>query len=611
VPMNEDREINNSEIFSGDKSRDFDARQDGFDFGAMDGAFESLLGDSFEPSEKIEGRVVKATVLSIEDGNVLLDVGLKSEGVVPLKEFLSHPEEKDIKVGDIVQIYIERYENKKGEVVVNREKARQRSRWTVLQEKFEAQENIEGTIFSRVKGGFLVDLAEVMAFLPGSQVELRQVRDGGPEINDRQEFRILKMDIARGNIVVSRRAVVEEARKKAQSELFDCLEESKAQGKSLKLEGVVKNLVHYGAFVDLGRGVDGLLYTTDISWKRLKNPSEALEVGQKIQVVIKSFDRESGRISLRPLSLEGDPWLGIQDKYSIGDRVKGQVVSLTDYGAFVRLDDGVDGLLHVSEMSWLRKCRKPKDLVSVGDIIDIQILEVDAEKRRISVGRKQCLENPLKKFQEDHPIGSLVEGVIQRVTDFGVLAELSVGDEAGEVVEGTAFRDDLSWEYEGHEALRLFKNKEGEKVTFKLLDLDSMKGIVRLGIKQLTEDTFQKSIKAYSVGQTVACEVAKVLDNGIEVSFENGSLRGFIKKVDLSRDRLDQKSDRFNVGEKIDVKITGIDLERRKISLSIKAMELADEEAVLRKYTADQGSSLGNILGAAIEERDREAEEVN
>jgi small subunit ribosomal protein S1 len=609
--MNEDREINNSEIFSGDKSRDFDARQDGFDFGAMDGAFESLLGDSFEPSEKIEGRVVKATVLSIEDGNVLLDVGLKSEGVVPLKEFLSHPEEKDIKVGDIVQIYIERYENKKGEVVVNREKARQRSRWTVLQEKFEAQENIEGTIFSRVKGGFLVDLVEVMAFLPGSQVELRQVRDGGPEINDRQEFRILKMDIARGNIVVSRRAVVEEARKKAQSELFDCLEESKAQGKSLKLEGVVKNLVHYGAFVDLGRGVDGLLYTTDISWKRLKNPSEALEVGQKIQVVIKSFDRESGRISLRPLSLEGDPWLGIQDKYSIGDRVKGQVVSLTDYGAFVRLDDGVDGLLHVSEMSWLRKCRKPKDLVSVGDIIDIQILEVDAEKRRISVGRKQCLENPLKKFQEDHPIGSLVEGVIQRVTDFGVLAELSVGDEAGEVVEGTAFRDDLSWEYEGHEALRLFKNKEGEKVTFKLLDLDSMKGIVRLGIKQLTEDTFQKSIKAYSVGQTVACEVAKVLDNGIEVSFENGSLRGFIKKVDLSRDRLDQKSDRFNVGEKIDVKITGIDLERRKISLSIKAMELADEEAVLRKYTADQGSSLGNILGAAIEERDREAEEVN
>jgi small subunit ribosomal protein S1 len=611
VPMNEDREINNSEIFSGDKSRDFDARQDGFDFGAMDGAFESLLGDSFEPSEKIEGRVVKATVLSIEDGNVLLDVGLKSEGVVPLKEFLSHPEEKDIKVGDIVQIYIERYENKKGEVVVNREKARQRSRWTVLQEKFEAQENIEGTIFSRVKGGFLVDLVEVMAFLPGSQVELRQVRDGGPEINDRQEFRILKMDIARGNIVVSRRAVVEEARKKAQSELFDCLEESKAQGKSLKLEGVVKNLVHYGAFVDLGRGVDGLLYTTDISWKRLKNPSEALDVGQKIQVVIKSFDRESGRISLRPLSLEGDPWLGIQDKYSIGDRVKGQVVSLTDYGAFVRLDDGVDGLLHVSEMSWLRKCRKPKDLVSVGDIIDIQILEVDAEKRRISVGRKQCLENPLKKFQEDHPIGSLVEGVIQRVTDFGVLAELSVGDEAGEVVEGTAFRDDLSWEYEGHEALRLFKNKEGEKVTFKLLDLDSMKGIVRLGIKQLTEDTFQKSIKAYSVGQTVACEVAKVLDNGIEVSFENGSLRGFIKKVDLSRDRLDQKSDRFNVGEKIDVKITGIDLERRKISLSIKAMELADEEAVLRKYTADQGSSLGNILGAAIEERDREAEEVN
>jgi small subunit ribosomal protein S1 len=558
--------------------------------------FDSLIEDSFTDSSKMEGQIVKGTVLSINDGKVILDVGLKSEGVVPLSEFTSPAGDVNVKVGDVVDVYVERYENRRGEVVVNREKAMQYSRWDDLEKLMEQDEVIECTVTGVVKGGFLVDLGAVNAFLPGSQAGFRSFKDRENAqtalIGTSLEMKILKMDRVRGNIVVSHRAVLDMRRKESQKELFDRLDEAKAAGKSLKLDGVVKSLVNYGAFVDLGN-VDALLYLSDISWNRIKHPSDVLTIGQDIEVIVKDFDRESGRIALKPANMEGDPWQNIEEKYQVGSRVKGVVVNIKDYGAFIGLAEGIDALLHISEMSWNGQGRKVSEFVSVGDEVEVQILGVG--DRKISVGLKQCMENPLTKFCETHSVGDVVECKVIGIEPlFGL--HVKINDD----INGTVHKSDLSWTQSRDDALKSFKI--GEDHSFKIVKIDEASGVIKLSMKQMRQDPFKEKIGDYQVGQKITCDVGKVLDNGIEVNCADGGIRGFVHRSDLSRDRIDQKTSNFEVGDKVDVKITGIYPERSKVTLSIKELQLDEEREALKIYgsSGKSGAQLAGILGDAI-----------
>ncbi len=554
--------------------------------------FAALLDEQFGSSSRLEGTVLRGTVVAIDGDVAVVDVGLKSEGRIPLKEFAPPGQTPEVHVGDVVEVYVERYENRSGEIVLSREKARREESWNRLERAFHEGTKVEGQIFGRVKGGFAVDLGGAVAFLPGSQVDIRPVRDIGPLLNKPEPFMILKMDRKRGNIVVSRRAVLEESRAEQRNELLASLKEGQV------LEGVVKNITDYGAFVDLG-GLDGLLHVTDISWRRVNHPADVLQVGQTVKVQVIRFNRETQRISLGMKQLEADPWEGIELKYPVNTKFKGRVTNITDYGAFVELEPGVEGLVHVSEMSWTKKNVHPGKIVSTSQEVEVMVLEVDPEKRRISLGIKQCQPNPWEVFLEKHPVGSVVEGEIKNITEFGLFIGLEND------IDGMVHLSDLSWDQPGEEAVKAYK--KGDVVKAVVLDVDVEKERVSLGIKQLTPDPFKEAIAGLKKGDRVTCTVREITPLGIEVETTTGA-RGFIRKADLSRDRDEQRPDRFAVGEKVDAKVVNVDALNRRLALSIKALEIEDEKQAMAEYgSTDSGASLGDILGAAI--RQKQAEE--
>jgi len=548
-------------------------------------SFAALLSESLGTTEQLEGTVVKGRVVSIDGDMVLIDVGLKAEGRVPLKEFGVPGQPAEMKAGDTVEVYLERMEDKNGEAVLSREKAKREEAWTLLEKAFQDQTRVTGVIFGRVKGGFTVDLSGAVAFLPGSQVDIRPVRDISPLLGTPQPFQILKMDRSRGNIVVSRRAVLEESRAEARSELVASLKEGQV------LQGVVKNITDYGAFVDLG-GVDGLLHVTDIAWRRISHPSEALQIGQTVTVQVIRFNPETQRISLGMKQLEADPWVGVEGKYPVNTRFKGRVTNITDYGAFVELEPGIEGLVHVSEMSWTKKNIHPGKIVSTSQEVEVMVLDVDPHKRRISLGLKQCLSNPWESFLESYGAGTELSGEIRNITEFGLFVGLP-----GEI-DGMVHLSDLDWKRPGEEAIQEFKR--GDQVKVKVLDVDVDKERISLGIKQLTSDPFEATTATLRRGDVVTCTVITVNENGIEVSVGE-NYEGFIRKSELSRDRSEQRPERFSVGEKVDAKVTQIDRSNRKITLSVKAREMEEEKQAMAEYgSSDSGASLGDILGAAL-----------
>ena len=551
--------------------------------------FADMLAESFGENTNIEGSVVRGFVVGIEGDAVVIDVGLKSEGRVPIKEVTSPGQEPDINVGDEIEVYVERMEDRNGQAVLSRDKARREEAWGLLETSFEKQERVTGIIFGKVKGGFTVDLSGATAFLPGSQVDIRPVRDLGPLMGTPQPFQILKIDRRRGNIVVSRRAVLEESRAEARSELVSNLQEGQV------LQGVVKNITDYGAFVDLG-GVDGLLHVTDIAWQRISHPSEALQIGETVEVQVIRFNAETQRISLGMKQLLSDPWENVEGKFPIGAKMEGRVTNITDYGAFVELEAGVEGLVHVSEMSWTKKNVHPGKIVSTSQQVEVMVLDVDFSKRRISLGLKQCAGNPWEDYSGTNPAGTEIEGEIRNITEFGLFVGLT------EEIDGLVHLSDISWEVTGEAALEGYS--KGDMVKAKVLDVDIEKERISLGIKQLTEDPFAGQADTYRKGETVTCTVTAVSDNGLDVSIGDAMI-GFIRRADLSRERAEQRADRFAVGEKVDATVTNVDKKARKLSLSIKARETAEEKQAMADYgSSDSGASLGDILGAALAKRD-------
>ena len=554
--------------------------------------FESLLMDSFMDNDAVEGAVVKGIVVAIEKDLAIIDVGLKTEGRIALKEFGAAGRDGTIKVGSEVEVYVDRVENAMGEAVLSREKARREESWVKLEELYNANQRVEGIIFNQVKGGFTVDLEGAVAFLPRSQVDIRPIRDIGPLMNVPQPFQILKMDKRRGNIVVSRRAILEESRAEQRSEIVQQLEEGQI------VDGVVKNITDYGAFVDLG-GIDGLLHVTDIAWRRVNHPSEVLSIGETIKVQIVRINHESHRISLGMKQLQADPWDGIAAKYPVGAKFTGRVTNITDYGAFVELEPGIEGLIHVSEMSWTKKNVHPGKIVSTSQEVEVMVLEVDPDKRRISLGLKQTLANPWETFADKFPIGSTIEGEVKNKTEFGLFIGLE-GD-----VDGMVHLSDLDWQKPGEQALDEYNR--GDIVSAKVLDVDVEKERISLGIKQLaTGDEKDSSGEGLRKGSVVTGIVTEVNDGGIEVKIEGSEMTAFIRRADLSRDRNDQRPERFSKGEKVDARVTQYDRKTGKIALSIKALEIAEEKEAVAAYgSSDSGASLGDILGAALKDREK------
>mgnify|MGYP001427505025 CR=1 FL=1 len=550
--------------------------------------FAALLDQSLGSKGMIEGRVMPATVVAIEHDFVVVDIGLKTEGRIPLREFLVDDGAGQPKAGDIVEVYLDRIENALGDAVVSREKARREEAWTRLEKNFAAGEAVNGALVGRVKGGFTVDLGGANAFLPGSQVDIRPVRDVGPLMNIVQPFAILKMDRQRGNIVVSRRAVLEESRASERAEIVGQLKEGEIR------DGIVKNITDYGAFVDLG-GIDGLLHVTDMSWKRVNHPSQVLNVGDTVKVQIVKINPDTQRISLGMKQLLTDPWDGVAAKYPTGGKFTGRVTNITDYGAFVELEAGVEGLVHVSEMSWTKKNLHPSKILSTSQEVDVQVIEVDGEKRRISLGIKQVQANPWDAFIAASPVGSIIEGEIKNVTEFGLFVGLTAE------LDGMVHLSDISWDDQGEAALARYN--KGDVVKAKVLDVDVEKERISLGIKQVASDPMSDA--EYRKGQVITVEVVEVATGGLEVAFgEGNALRSFIRKSDLSRDRSEQRADRFAVGDRVDAMVSGFDKASRKVSLSIKAMEMAeDKEAIAKFGSSDSGASLGDILGAALKDR--------
>ncbi|TPL84212.1 30S ribosomal protein S1 [Mesorhizobium sp. B2-3-12] len=553
--------------------------------------FASLLEESFTAGHSGEGQVVKGTITAIEKDMAIIDVGLKVEGRVPLKEFGVKGKDTTLKVGDTVEVYVERIENALGEAMLSREKARREESWVRLEEKFTKGERVEGVIFNQVKGGFTVDLDGAVAFLPRSQVDIRPIRDVSPLMHNPQPFEILKMDRRRGNIVVSRRTVLEESRAEQRSEIVQNLEEGQV------VEGVVKNITDYGAFVDLG-GIDGLLHVTDMAWRRVNHPTEILNIGQTVKVQIIRINQETHRISLGMKQLESDPWSEIGTKFPIGKKIKGTVTNITDYGAFVELEPGIEGLIHVSEMSWTKKNVHPGKILSTTQEVDVVVLEVDPAKRRISLGLKQTLENPWQAFASSHPVGSQVEGEVKNKTEFGLFIGLE-GD-----VDGMVHLSDLDWTRPGEQVIEEYNR--GDMVKAQVLDVDIDKERISLGIKQLAKDTVGEAATSGELRKNavVTCEVIGVKDGGLEVRLVDSGIETFIKRSDLSRDRDEQRPERFTVGQKVDARVIAFDKKTRKLQVSIKALEIAEEKEAVAQYgSTDSGASLGDILGAALKKQ--------
>jgi small subunit ribosomal protein S1 len=553
--------------------------------------FSALLEESFSDGHSGEGQVVKGLITAIEKDMAIIDVGLKVEGRVPLKEFGAKSKDGQLKVGDTVEVYVERIENALGEAMLSREKARREESWVRLEEKFTKGERVEGVIFNQVKGGFTVDLDGAVAFLPRSQVDIRPIRDVTPLMHNPQPFEILKMDRRRGNIVVSRRTVLEESRAEQRSEIVQNLEEGQV------VEGVVKNITDYGAFVDLG-GIDGLLHVTDMAWRRVNHPTEILNIGQTVKVQIIRINQETHRISLGMKQLESDPWEGIGAKYPLGKKISGTVTNITDYGAFVELEPGIEGLIHVSEMSWTKKNVHPGKILSTSQQVDVVVLEVDPAKRRISLGLKQTLENPWEAFARTHPVGSQVEGEVKNKTEFGLFIGLE-GD-----VDGMVHLSDLDWNRPGEQVIEEYNR--GDMVKAQVLDVDIEKERISLGVKQLARDAVGEAASSGELRKNavVTCEVTGVKDGGLEVRLVDHDIETFIKRSDLSRDRDEQRPERFSVGQKVDARVIAFDKKTRKLQVSIKALEIAEEKEAVAQYgSTDSGASLGDILGAALKNR--------
>jgi len=548
--------------------------------------FEALLNESFEHETPEEGTVVKGKVITVENGQAVIDVGFKVEGRVDLKEFAAPGKPAEITVGDEVEVFLDRVENARGEAAISRDKARREEAWDRMEKANDAGERIEGAIFGRVKGGFTVDLGGAVAFLPGSQIDVRPVRDVGPLMGVPQPFQILKMDRRRGNIVVSRRAVLEESRAEQRAEVIARLKEGDV------VDGVVKNVTDYGAFVDLG-GVDGLLHVTDMAWRRVNHPSEIVSIGETIKVQVIRVNKETQRISLGMKQLMADPWDAVEQKYPIGAKFTGRVTNITDYGAFVELEPGVEGLVHVSEMSWTKKNAHPGKIVSTSQEVEVMVLDVDPQKRRVSLGLKQCMANPWDSFAEHFPSGTEIEGEVKNITEFGLFVGLE-GD-----IDGMVHLSDMAWDRSGEEAIQEYK--KGDMVKAVVLDVDTEKERISLGIKQLAGDPFATATQGVKRGQVVTVTVTAIEDCGIEVEYDG--TKSFIRRSDLSRGRSDQRPERFSVGDRVDAKITNIDRQSRKVGFSIKAREIAEEKEAVQRYgSSDSGASLGDILGAALKE---------
>jgi small subunit ribosomal protein S1 len=556
--------------------------------------FASMIEESFGNGHLQEGSVVKGTVVGIEKDVAVIDVGLKTEGRVALREFAAPGRSSEIKIGDTVEVYLERIENALGEAVLSRDKARREESWGKLEKAFQNNEKVQGVIFNQVKGGFTVDLDGAVAFLPRSQVDIRPIRDVSPLMNNAQPFQILKMDRRRGNIVVSRRTVLEETRAEQRQELVQNLEEGQV------IDGAVKNITDYGAFVDLG-GIDGLLHVTDIAWRRVNHPSEVLNIGQQVKVKIIKINHETHRISLGMKQLLDDPWQGIEAKYPVGARFKGRVTNITDYGAFVELEPGIEGLIHVSEMSWTKKNVHPGKIVSTSQEVEVQVLEVDPVKRRISLGLKQTMRNPWEVFLEKHPPGSEVEGEVKNKTEFGLFLGLD-GD-----VDGMVHLSDLDWKRPGEQVIEEYK--KGDKVRAQVLDVDVEKERISLGIKQLAETSVAASGEAGELkkGSVVTCEVMDVKEGGIDVKIVGTEYVSFIKRSELARDRSEQRPDRFAVGQKVDARVIQFDRRSHKVQVSIKTLEVAEEKEAIAQYgSSDSGATLGDILGTALKRKGEE-----
>ncbi|UNE54323.1 30S ribosomal protein S1 [Bartonella machadoae] len=555
--------------------------------------FEALLTESFQTNDLNEGSVVKGRVIAIEKDMAIIDAGLKVEGRIPLKEFGAKGKDGSLKVGDEVEVYIERIENAMGEAVLSREKARREESWIRLEEKFNAGTRVDGVIFSQVKGGFTVDLDGAIAFLPRSQVDIRPIRDVSPLMHNAQSFEILKMDRRRGNIVVSRRTVLEESRAEQRSEIVQNLEENQI------VEGVVKNITDYSAFVDLG-GIDGLLHVTDMAWRRVNHPSEVLTIGQTIKVQIIRINQDTHRISLGMKQLESDPWETISARYPVGTKITGAVTNITDYGGFVEIEPGIEGLIHVSEMSWTKKNVHPGKLLSTSQEVEVVVLEIDPSKRRISLGLKQTFENPWIAFANKFPVNSQIEGEIKNKTEFGLFIGLE-GD-----VDGMVHLSDLDWNRPGEQVIDSYN--KGDVVKAVVLDVDVEKERISLGIKQLSSDKVGEAAAAGELrkGAVVTCEVTAVNENDIDVKLIDHNLETTIRRADLARDRDEQRPERFSIGQRIDARITAFDKKTRKLSVSIKALEIAEEKEAVAQYgSTDSGASLGDILGAALKKQEQ------
>ncbi len=546
--------------------------------------FEALLNESLEIDTPDEGSVVKGKVIAIEAGQAIIDVGYKMEGRVELKEFANPGEAPEIAVGDEVEVYLDRVENARGEASISRDKARREAAWDKLEKAYADDARVEGAIFGRVKGGFTVDLDGAVAFLPRSQVDIRPVRDVTPLMHTPQPFQILKMDRRRGNIVVSRRAILEESRAEQRAEVIGNLSEGQT------VDGVVKNITEYGAFVDLG-GVDGLLHVTDMAWRRVNHPNEILSIGETVKVQVIKINKETHRISLGMKQLQSDPWDSVEQKFALGSVHKGRVTNITDYGAFVELEAGVEGLVHVSEMSWTKKNVHPGKIVSTSQEVDVMVLEIDTAKRRVSLGLKQTMRNPWEVFSETHPVGTEIEGEVKNITEFGLFIGLEND------IDGMVHLSDLSWEQRGEDAIQNYR--KGDVVKAAVTEVDVEKERISLSIKALGEDTFSDAVDGVKRGSVITTTVTAIEDGGIEVEY-NG-MKSFIRRSDLARDRADQRPERFQVGDHVDARVTNVDSKTRRLGLSIKAREIAEEKEAVEQYgSSDSGASLGDILGAAL-----------
>ena len=550
--------------------------------------FSELLEESLSNSFIQEGKVILGTIVSIESDLVIIDFGMKTEGRVSIDEFKSEMRDSSLKIGDQVEVYLERIENALGDAVLSRDKAKKEENWFKLQECQKENVVVQGEITGKVRGGFTVDIDGTQAFLPGSQVDVKPIRDIRPLMYMSQSFHILKMDKRRGNIVVSRKSVLSDNSNVSKSEALESLSEGQ------EIEGIVKNITDYGAFIDLG-GIDGLLHVTDISWKRINNPSEVISIGEKVKVLITKLSREDQRVSLGMKQLQDDPWVDVDKTYEVGKKYNGQVTNMADYGAFVELEGGLEGLVHVSEMSWVSKIEKPSKYVNIGDEVQVMVLEIDSEKKRLSLGIKQCFDNPWENFAQKNPVGNLVKGQIQNIADFGIFVQVDKG------LDGLVHLSDIDWKVEGNIAIKEYK--VGQEIEAKILDFDIEKERISLGIKQLSDDPLS-SLDRTKKGDVLTCTVSNALKSGIEVNIGT-DFPAFIKRSDLSMDKSEQNPERFEIGQKVDAKVIRFDKKSRKINLSIKALQISDEKEAIEQYgSKDSGASLGDILGEALDKSD-------